>query len=240
MSDGITLAFSGAVAQAEALDVAAQNLANASTVGFRGLRPVFQQILAAAGAAAARPVIVAGTRADLGQGPLRATGGALDVALRGPGFLVVATPAGERYTRAGNLAVSADGLLVDAGGRPVLGDGAAPLRLPRDAGAVAIDAGGEVRAGGATVGRLRIVEFADPARLGPEGESLWRAEAGAGPHDAAATEVVAGHLEQSNVDVVRGLVELVRISRAYDAFSRTLQTFRDVDQRAANELGRPR
>jgi flagellar basal-body rod protein FlgF len=241
MPDGLTIAYSGAIAQSEALDAAASNLANASTAGFRAQRPVFAEVLAGSGGpggAEGRGVRLSRLELDLSQGPVQETGNALDVALRGPGFLVVSTPAGERYTRTGNLAVSRAGTLVTAAGQIVQGEGGQPIRL--GAGAASIGADGSVQQGGATVGRLRLVEFADPKQLLPEGEALLRApddgSRDAAPRPAAATDVLGGHLERSNVNVVRGLTDLVRISRAYEAFHRAIQTLRDIDQRAANDV----
>jgi flagellar basal-body rod protein FlgF len=236
MADGLTISYSGAVAQSEALDAAANNLANAATAGFRAQRPVFAQVLASAGPDGRSPrgVHVVRLRLDLTQGPVRTTGNPLDVALRGPGFLAISTPAGERYTRDGGLALSRDGTLVTAAGQPVLGEGG-PIRIDAP-GAVGIAADGTISVGPTVVGRLKLVEFADPRALEPEGHGLLRATSAGAARPAASTGVMQGHLEQSNVNVVRGLTDLVRISRAHDAFHRTIQTLREIDQRAANDV----
>jgi len=242
MPDGLTVSYSGALAQSEALDAAANNLANASTTGFRAQRPVFEQILAASDSRdgrTLRPVRVQQLRLDLSPGPVQKTEGALDVALRGPGFLAVRTPAGERYTRAGNLSISSAGTLVTGSGHDVLGE-SGPLRVDARAGKVEITADGTIQLGGATLGRLRVVEFEDARRLRPEGDGLLAAPADAGARAASATSVMQGHLERSNVNVVRGLTDLVRISRAHDAFHRAIQTLREIDQRAANDVAAKR
>ena len=240
MPDGLTICYSGAVAQSDALDAAANNLANAQTAGFRAQRPVFAEVLAGSsgpGGLTQRGVRVQRLRLDLSQGPVRASGNPLDVALRGPGFLAVSTPAGERYTRAGALSLSRDGTLVTAGGHPVQGEGG-PIRIDQP-GPVSITADGTVQVGAAVLGRLKVVEFAE-ADLEPEGEALLRAPQGKKPREAASTDVLQGHIEQSNVNVVRGLTDLVRISRAHDAFHVTIRLLREIDQRAANDIAAKR
>lgn len=242
MPDGLTISYSGAVAQSEALDTAANNLANASTLGFRAQRAVFEQVLAASppdGRPTSRGVRVQQLRLDLSQGPVRGTGNPLDVALRGPGFLSIATSAGERYTRAGNLSLSREGTLVTAAGNAVQGEGGQPIRIG-NRGPVSILPDGTVQVAGAAVGRLKLVQFDDARRLAPEGEGLLRAPDGEQPRPVSSTDVLQGQLEQSNVNVVRGLTDLVRISRAHDAFQKTIQTLREIDQRAANDIAAKR
>jgi len=238
MPDGLTIAYSGALAQSYTLDSAANNLANASTHGFRAQRPIFAQILqgATGGVQVGKAVRVDGLHLDLSQGPVEKTDAPLDVALRGPGLLAVTTPAGERYTRAGNLAISSAGTLVTATGHTVQGEKQKPIRLDATTGAVSISADGTIEVGGATVGRLRLVELEDPSVLAPEGDLLLSAPADAEIRPAANTDVLQGHLERSNVNVVRGMTELVRISRAHDAFFRIIHTLRDIDRRAANDV----
>ncbi len=136
MSTGIWAAVSGAVAQTSALDVAANNIANSSTPGFRADRELFRETLANAQRGAdgsLRYSVVRNVRPDLNAGQITTTNRGLDVALRGAdGFFAVKTPQGERYTRAGHMSVSSDGTLTTADGHAYLGANRQPIRVPPD------------------------------------------------------------------------------------------------------------
>src|SRR5215510_5844300 len=102
MGSGIYIALSGAVAQSRALDIVANNVANASTTGFRAERQAFGKILGQAKSADQAFVQAAVTRRDTQTGAMRQTTNPLDLALDGDGFFAVNTPRGARYTRAGD------------------------------------------------------------------------------------------------------------------------------------------
>src|SRR5690606_6690299 len=127
MADALWVSLSGARARMRELDVVANNLANADSVGFKAERTAFAAALARArsggGDAARVYATLAPGGADLAPGPVVGTGAPLDVALAGDGFFEVETPAGPRYTRAGAFTVDADGTLVTPAGWPVLGEG---------------------------------------------------------------------------------------------------------------------
>ncbi|HLL23801.1 MAG TPA: flagellar hook-basal body complex protein, partial [Kofleriaceae bacterium] len=103
MSSGIYIATAGAVAQSNALDATANNIANASTTGFRADRVSFKEALGAARSVDTALVDTASTRLDNEAGAIESTGNPLDVALEGDGLFAVETPNGPRYTRAGNF-----------------------------------------------------------------------------------------------------------------------------------------
>jgi flagellar basal-body rod protein FlgF len=243
MSDGIYSALSGALAEQRSLDVVANNVANANTTGFRGDRVAFQEALARGGGGGPAPdslrfVGVSRVRADTSAGPLRATGNPLDLALQGDGFFAVATPRGERYTRAGGLMASGSGRLVTAAGLEVLAapGGNARIQLPPGAREIVVAPDGTVSADGAQVGRIRLVRFDTPDALQKEGHTLWTAGS-ARPLDDAATQIVQGHLEGANVNAVSGMNELITVSRSFESFQRVIQAFRELDERTAREVG---
>ena len=149
MSGNLYLSAASAEARLQQLDVIADNLANTTTNGFRATEVVFESVLDAAledGASAGDVArsFVASTQAALrsGTGPIQRTGRDLDVAIQGPGYLVVETDAGVRYTRNGALHVDEEGQLVSADGHLVLGEGG-----PIDVGGrpVTIESDGAVR-----------------------------------------------------------------------------------------------
>lgn len=142
MATGLWTAAAGAAAQAQQVDVVANNLANADTLGFKKDAPTFKEYLSTLerepeGLEVKRGpikdkdfypldgkdqafVVVDGTYTDMRQGNLRVTNALLDVAMEGPGFLEVSTPSGIRYTRQGSLKLATDGRLVTSEGHPVL------------------------------------------------------------------------------------------------------------------------
>lgn len=248
MGDGIYTALSGAVAQQQALDVTANNVANASTAGFRADRAIFGELLAGAQRAlpadAQRPapprvdkfVRVEQTAIDLQSGALRRTDQPLDLALQGDGFFVVRTPAGDKLTRAGNFVRGADGAITTVQGHPVIGNSDAPLVLPAHARDIAVGPDGALRADGVDVGTLKLVRPEDMGALTKEGNTLFDVAPGTPLVAAKGTTVVQGHLEASNVNAVAGINDLISVNRCFDAIHRVIETFQKIDERAARDL----
>lgn len=238
MSSGIYLATAGAVAQSNALDATANNIANASTTGFQADRITFREALSGAKSPDTSLVSAGTRRVDTQYGALAQTGNPLDLAIEGDGMFAVDTPNGARYTRAGNFRVSDDGTLSTVDGFAVRGEGGARITIPSDAKVLGVNADGEVTADGETLGKLELVTF-KYNQLAREGGTLFRAtgkpEAGGEP-----PIVRNGMLESSNVNVVRGVVDLVKVSRTYESLMRVIQGYHDVESRAARDLGGPK
>lgn len=237
MSNGIYAATAGAVAQSLALDATANNIANASTTGFHGDRVSFREALAAARSADLATVGAGTTRVDSQTGAFQQTGNPLDVALEGDGYFGVQTPQGTRYTRAGNFLIDDNRNLVTTEGFQVRGDGGAPISIPPEAQQVSIGTDGTVNADGQDVGKLELATF-NPAQLSRQGGTLFAATGR--PTTADPPKVHSGVLESSNVNVVRGVVDLVKVSRNYESLMRIIQGYHDVEGRAARELGGPK
>lgn len=263
MLRGIYSAASGMLANQTKMDVIAQNLANVNTPGYKRETTVsqsFQSLLVQRindqpepGQVDTAPTIVgpmglgtfvANTATRLTGGPLQATGNPLDVALRGDGFFVVQTDNGLRYTRQGNFQQASDGRLVTADGWALqLQDGTVAQAAPGEL--LTIDRNGEVRAGARLLGQL---EIANSTQLGPmtkEGAGLWRVTDGAetamvvAPGEAGAGyQLEVGFLEQSNVNPITEMVEMIATMRAYEASQRVIQTQDETLRRAVNDVGR--
>ena len=233
MSNGIYVALSGAIAQSRALDVVANNVANTDTTGYRATRASFDEVLATQDGGryvdARRPTV------DTTAGEMVQSDNPLNVALDGDGFFVVETDKGMRYTRAGDFRLDTDGTLVTAGGDRVQGRNG-PLVVP-PATAVDFAPDGTLRADGVEIGQLDIVRFPGGS-LVPEGGNLFRSQDLATADDGQ-TQVMSGFVERSNFDAVRGMVDLVRVSRTYEALHRMIENYKDMDQRTARELGGP-
>ena len=231
MADGIFVAASGAVAQLRHLEIVANNLANSSTAGFQEDIVSFQEVVATRRNGPLedkRYVQLAASRPRRTDGPLQRTGNPLDVALRGDAFLAVQTPAGVRLTRDGRLTVGADGVLRTETGHTVLDARGGPLRLPPGA-TPRIAEDGTVGVGGHTIGRLALVRPQPGAPLRKEGGALLRP---AGPLQPATARVLQGHIELSNADPVRTMVELVQVQRTFEALHQAIAAYRRMDEHA--------
>lgn len=237
MSNGIYAATAGAVAQTTALDATANNIANATTYGFHGDRVTFREALAKARSPDLAEVGAGTTRIDTQSGAITQTGNPLDVALEGDGYIAVQSPQGTRYTRAGNFQLDDQRNLVTADGLKVRGQGGAPINFPPEATNIAIGVDGTVSADGQQLGQIELARFA-PNQMKREGGTLYSATGGQSKGDLP--KLHAGVLESSNVNVVRGVVDLVKVSRTYESLMKMIQGYHDVESRAARELGGPK
>ena len=161
----------------------------------------------------------------------------LDVALDGDGYFAVDAPGGVRYTRAGAFEVDATGTLRTTTGLAVRSADGGPLQIPTEATQISIGEDGAVSTELGPVGSLALATFA-PGAMRHDGGSLFTA-AGA-PTAGPPPRVQQGALEGSNVNVVRGVVDLVKVSRTYESLLRMIQGFHDVESRAARDLGGPK
>jgi flagellar basal-body rod protein FlgG len=176
---------------------------------------------------------------DARQGVLRQTGRSTDVALAGEGFFAVETEAGEFYTRDGSFRRDAQSRLVTATGEPVLGEGG-PIRIP--GGELVIAEDGSVQVDGQPVGRLRLVTFAEPQRLTHRGGSLLEA-----PPDLEATDlpperarVQQGVLEESNVNPIDTLVDMIAAQRSFEVASKVMMANDELLEKSVNQIPRSR
>lgn len=249
MIRGIQISASGLLLEQKRADIAANNVANANTTGFKKERVSTssfpEMLLERIGGGEAMPIGSSGlgaetlaTTVDRTQGALQATGNPLDLAITGPGFFVLETPQGERYTRRGNFRRDASGYLVTEQGYRVLGE-TGPLQLSGDR--PVVDKQG--RLGGAGNSQaLRIVDFTltpgSADRLVPEGDSLYRLVGGAAPVPARGYQVHQGFLEASNVNPINEMVALITIMRGFEANQKAVQAQDETLDKAVNELGR--
>ncbi len=243
MDSGYYAACAGLRARTQALDLMASNLANSQTSGYRSQSVVFQSLLAAQSPASLPPLnravnefgVLGSSVLDLASGVLEHTGGALDLAVEGPGFFAVQAGTGVLYTRNGGFRVSAKGQLVTADGNPVLGD-QGPLQLP--SGNVSFGPDGTVSVNGASAGKLQLAEFAPGTSLRAEGKSYYSAPAGS-IRAGAGSSVRQGMLESSNVNAVTAAVSLISVQREAEMLQRALSLFHSEFQRiAAQDLPR--
>ncbi|MDH5588453.1 MAG: flagellar hook-basal body protein [Gemmatimonadota bacterium] len=209
-------------------EAVANNLANVSTPGFKGER-VFAELLEGVGP-------VARGHTDTRAGTLSPTGRPLDVAFEADGFLVVDAPGGDRFIRGGSLRIDEAGTLVTLDGHPLLDERREPVVLPE--GNVEIAEDGQVSVNGSRIARLRVEVAGDPGELRREGANLWIPPGSREVVRPEAVRLRQGHLEESNVDPVSAMVEMLEIQRAYGAIQRSVQVGDQVMQTISTELGR--
>jgi flagellar basal body rod protein FlgG len=253
MSTGIWSAASGAVGQIAALDSAAQNIANATTPGFKAEEAVFRQTLVKSidgntGTRSLRYAVSRTTRPDFRAGQMIQTGRPLDVAIADDKSLfVVSTPQGERYTRAGSFRMAVDGTLTTADGYPVLGTNRRAIKLDPNAGHVgpsgesvrtnvSLDRDGTLTTDGVPGPRLALVTFKNLSALERDGQVLFKALPAAGPPLASEALLETASLEQSNANAVTGMTTLVNTSRNFEMISKVIEAFGEIDKRAATGI----
>lgn len=235
----IYLAMSGAKASLQRQDVLANNLANASTTGFRAELQAFRAVPVRGDGASTRVYALESTVGyDAEPGVIQATGRNLDVAMKGNAWLAVQGLDGtEAYTRAGALELSPEGQLTTPSGLPVLGDGG-PITLPPNA-TVEIAADGTITAAVGNgrpqqAGRLKLVTPEGPLQRGTDG--LFRgADGGDLPADPAA-RLQSGALEGSNVSAVETMVSMISAARQFEHQMKMLQSAEQKEQSATKLL----
>ncbi|WP_435164492.1 flagellar basal-body rod protein FlgG [Falsirhodobacter sp. 1013] len=246
--NALQIAASGMAAQQMRVDTVSNNLANMSTTGYNARRADFADLhyqqLARPGTIAAEDGTMLPTGVQMGmgvrpssvsvvlaQGSLAQTGGDLDLAIEGTGYLEVTLPNGNAaYTRDGAMKRSADGLIVNADGHEV----APGITIPDDASSVSINAAGEVYAyfAGAVqpqlLGQMNLVNFTNAKGLEAQGSNLFLETEASGPpmqgipgEDGLGT-LRQGYLEDSSVDAVREVTELIKAQRAYELNSKVI------------------
>lgn len=219
-----------------------ENLSNASTPGFRAVLNTFRAVpLVGAGLPTRTFVVDSTAGADFTPAAYQQTGRELDVAVQGPGWIVVQGADGkEAYTRNGSFQLTTNGVLQTRTGLNVLGD-AGPITIPPDTevtfakdGTISTVPSGSQPASVVVVGRLKLVN-PDPAQLDRSGDGLFRLKDGSTAPADTKVEVVPGSLEGSNVNTVEAMVNMISLARKFDMQMKMLQTA-DNNARQASQI----
>ena len=191
---------------------------------------------------------------DQSAGPVKATGNALDVALSGEGFLAVMTSGGERYIRSGSFHVGPNGELVTPSGAIALNEQNKAIIV--GGGTVNIDENGAVWtkkdsgadpadtppmddvSGGQNAGKLKIVDFMKPYTLKKDGSGLFAASDPNEAMQARDTKVMQGHLEQSNVNMIMEMTELIKNQRLAETYQKVITEHDNMTDRLIINAGR--
>jgi flagellar basal-body rod protein FlgF len=245
MDNSLLVSLSQQLAAYRAMDVIANNLANASTPGFKREAAKFEEYITKLrpaedqkGPQSMSFVKDAGVMRDSSQGNIEQTGAPYDVALTGKGYFSVQTPAGLRYTRDGHFSLDANGNLVTSQGFQVQGDGGAITITPND-GDINIAPDGTissvVNGVGNQLGKLKIVDFADTSALVKQGANLD--STAQTPTAATGSGVRQGALEASNVQPVIEISHMIEVMRAYEATATLAKSQEDMMRQAIEKLG---
>ncbi|MFV0623253.1 flagellar hook-basal body complex protein [Sphingomonas sp. ac-8] len=227
------------------LDVAANNMANMSTAGFKREQPVFREYVERADQAMVPDAKKTSFVLDFGQvhdtasGSFEATSNPLDVMIDGPGYLAVETPAGgTAYTRAGYVKVLDSGDLGTAGGQRILGEGGKPINVPVEEQAnLSVTDDGTVMGREGPLGRIAVTVFDDERGVAPRGDGMFDAQNGR-ELPAAETKLRSGGIESSNVQPIVETTSMVEILRAYQTSVQLSQSLSDMRKSAIDRLGR--
>lgn len=216
------------------MTIIADNVANMATTGFKAEVVQFEAVFQDVG----EPGDVAfvqdrGLVRDLSDGPLVATGNPLDLAIVGDGFFAVETAQGPAYTRDGHFSLNADGEIVNASGQPLLDDGGAALAVAPGGGLLNIAEDGTLSNRDGVIGRVGVVNFADPQAMQRIGSSLLSTEQA--PEPVERPVVVQGSLESSNVVAVMEMTALIETSRAFQNTQKMIETHHDLVRRTVEQ-----
>ena len=255
MVRGLYTAYTGMINQQKRLDTVTNNLANASTTGFKreGLTSKsFDQMLTVKLNDLSVPYLNEGigkmslgvkigeNYTDYSQGSFKETGNTYDLALAGNGFFTISYTdkkgnTSEKYTRDGEFTMDSEGYLRTLEGDYVQGEGG-NIMIPVETSEVSIRDNGDIYADGEYVDSLRIVDFEDYNNIEKFGENLYNVDGATETESTAA--VKQGYLEMSNINVVKEMVEMITISRAYESNQKLIQTEDDMLDKSVNQVGK--
>lgn len=256
MLDGMKMATDGMIQSSLRQDVITNNLANASTVGFRkesvvissfsdvlnrelgnGMRQTSGEVVTNGGLEKSGG-LGSQTVTNCGQGALKETGNPFDLALsdNGRGFFTIQTPQGIKFTRAGTFHLSTDGHLVTADGSFLLGN-KGPIRVKGTDFKVTDD--GSIQVDGKEIDRLLVSTFQDGNMMKKAGDTNFAAPDG-GVKATSHFSVKQGYVEMGNMNAIQEMVDLMMVMRNFEANQKALQSHDQRLQKAVNELGKVR
>lgn len=256
MVRGLFTAWTGLETEQKRLDVIANNMANSATVGFKAENVTSQSFKDAITlkvndssenftdrkiGTMSLGVKLGEVYSDYSQGSLKETGNDFDMALNGKGFFAISVTdtngdTSIKYTRDGSFTMDKDGYVVDSEGNRLQCE-SGDLQVPTDASNILIDIDGSVYADDQYIDQITVVDFEDYDYLEKYADNMYNAIDGATETDAEGT-VLQGYTEQSNVNVISEMVEMINITRAYEANQKVMQTIDSSLDQVVNTVGK--
>ncbi len=237
------VSLSLATALERSLNLAAHNMANASTAGYKSSHPIMEAVdptQSGNDTQAVNYVQDKGIFIDMAQGTMTPTGNPLDIAVTGEAFFGFEAPGGQTaYGRDGRLTIDTEGQLVTMGGSPVVDISGSPITIPNEAGtAVTIATDGTITdQNGGAIGRIGLFSVDNPNLLEPIGNGLFLA-GGAKAEPSEDSRISQGFVEQSNVKPVVEMINLMDIQRAYERAVKLMNDENELTKQAISRLGR--
>ncbi len=228
MGHGIHMAAAGAVARRTQLDITANNLANATTTGYRAQRVNFQEVLFSEAAPNRHLVAVGRPMVSWERGAVEQTGRPLDLALSEEGFFVAEGIGGRVLLRSVSVQLDPNGVLKDTAGRTLRLAGGDAALDPNAA--IEVTDRGQVRQDGREVARLLMVNVPDQRGLSPVGLGGYVTTLESGAAFPISAEVVTGALEKSNVNPVTDMVRMLQLERDFQSLTRVIHAYREADE----------
>jgi flagellar basal-body rod protein FlgF len=236
-----SVATSRLVAQQRALDVVADNLANANTPGYKAERVQFSDWLSrqsgGATPAGGSPIAYTQDRATWREqqaGTITHTGNPLDLALTGNGYFTVSTPAGPRLTRDGRFSLMPSGTVADSAGNAVLDSNGQPIQLAPTDTRISVAGDGTVSSENGQLAKIGVVQPSDPMLLSAEGSTLFLSRSTTAPVASPALE--QGAVEESNVQPVLEVTRMMDGQRTFEFLAQFVQAESDRQQNSIDKL----
>ncbi len=256
MVRGLYSAYCGMMSEQKRLDIISNNIANAATVGYKSegvTNQSFDSVYTLKIKDATNGFVderigsmslgskIGEVYTNYTQGSLRQTGYTFDLAMEGKGFFAVSVMDGEgkesiKYTRDGSFKMGNGGILLDTDGNHVVGE-SGNIQIPIDATEITIDSIGGIYADGNYVDSVKITDFSDYDYIKKFGNNLYETVDGAEEIPVTGT-VRQKYLEQSNVNSVKEMVNMITITRAYEANQKVINTVDSMLDKAVNSVGR--
>ncbi|MEM6850383.1 MAG: flagellar basal-body rod protein FlgF [Pseudomonadota bacterium] len=241
MENALLVGLSRQIALGRQMDVAANNLANMNTPGFKAEALLFEEYVSKIDGEKLDNgrlsfVLDSGVSRDVTNGAISATNAPLDVAIVGDGFFVVGGADADRYTRNGHFGLDDLGRLVTRDGDPVLDQDGAEIILDLEGEEVSVSEDGVISTSIGEVARLGVVEFEKPEDMRKVGGTLYETEED--PIEVDAPRIEQGALEMSNVAPILEMTRMIEVSRSYQSAGKLIETAGDLTRKAIEKLGR--
>lgn len=237
MSSGMYSTLSGAVGIMRWLDVTCNNLANINNYGFKkedvNFESLFKNRLQMGLGQGMNFNRISQTTTDFSQGNLIKTDRSLDLAIKGKGFFKVAGENGFYYTRNGSFELQPDGSLVNSSGHQLVGQNG-PISLSSSS--VRIDQDGRIWGDNGEEGQITIYDVVNLSALKKKGDNLWKLESQAQDNPIAEDNIRQGYLEESNLNPMKEMTNLIKCKRIFQAYQKNLEAYGKISEKV-NQIG---